>query len=80
MAKLTYILNGIQFTDIKVPMHLSGGVVSKAKYTSGGTTASTLKGGVIDGIFQTLNAVEIDWNGMVLGDKTINTTGELFSA
>lgn len=25
------------------------------------------------------NAVEIDWNGMVLGDKTINTTGELLS-
>ena len=26
-----------------------------------------------------VNAVEIDWNGMVLGDKTINTTGELLS-
>ncbi|MBR2016909.1 MAG: hypothetical protein IKA00_06390 [Prevotella sp.] len=27
----------------------------------------------------TINALEIDWNGMVLGDKTINTTGELLS-
>jgi hypothetical protein len=44
MAKLTYTLNGIQFTDIKVPGHLSGGVVSKAKYTSGGVNASTFKG------------------------------------
>ncbi len=26
-----------------------------------------------------INAVDIDWNGMVLGDKTINTTGELLS-
>ena len=26
-----------------------------------------------------VNAVEIDWNGMVLGDKTINTTDELLS-
>ena len=27
-----------------------------------------------------INSLEIDWNGMVLGDKTINTTGELLSA
>ena len=26
-----------------------------------------------------VNAVEIDWNGAQLGDKEINTTGELLS-
>lgn len=26
-----------------------------------------------------INGLQIDWNGMVLGDKTINTTGELLS-
>ena len=26
-----------------------------------------------------INAVEIDWNGAQLGDKEINTTGELLS-
>ena len=84
MAKLTYTLNEILFTDIKVPGHLSGGIVSKAKYTSGGATASTLKGGTIDGIFQTFNAVDIDWNGAELKNgstvkATLNTTGKMLS-
>ena len=69
MAKLTYTLNEILFTDIKVPMHLSGGVVSKAKYTSDGKTASTVTGGTIDGIFQILNAIDIDWNGAQVAGK-----------
>lgn len=79
MAKLTYTLNSIVFTDIKVPMHLSGGIVSKAKYTSGGATASTLKGRTLDGIFQTLNVVDIDWNGAQVSGKTVNTAGEMLS-
>ena len=31
------------------------------------------------GIEPVINAVEIDWNGAQLGDKEINTTGELLS-
>ena len=27
-----------------------------------------------------VNAVEIDWNGAQLGDKTLNTTGEVLSS
>ena len=33
-----------------------------------------------DGIFPIINAVEIDWNGAVVGEnKTLNTTGEVLS-
>lgn len=31
------------------------------------------------GVEPFVNAVEIDWNGAQLGDKEINTTGELLS-
>ena len=30
--------------------------------------------------YRNIQSVLIDWNGMVLGDKIINTTGELLSA
>ena len=33
----------------------------------------------LDDIVPVVNAVEIDWNGAQLGDKEINTTGELLS-
>ena len=32
-----------------------------------------------DGVVPFVNAVEIDWNGAQLGDKTLNTTGEVLS-
>ena len=31
------------------------------------------------GVNPLINAIEIDWNGAQLGDKEINTTGELLS-
>ena len=31
------------------------------------------------GVTPVINAIEIDWNGAQLGDKEINTTGELLS-
>ena len=33
----------------------------------------------LEDIVPVVNAVEIDWNGAQLGDKEINTTGELLS-
>lgn len=62
--------NGITFNNINFTDYTYvGSVVSKdsaAKIVAG-------KGSYVT------NAATINWNGMVLGDKTINTTGELLS-
>lgn len=51
---------------------------------SGGTKVSKLTNGSTDfeleDIVPVVNAVEIDWNGAVVGEnKTLNTTGEVLS-
>lgn len=79
MAKLSYTNNGITFTDIKKVLHEAGGVAGKENYTVSGSNANSLKGGEIDTAIQSFNAIDIDWNGAQLGDKEINTTGELLS-
>lgn len=79
MAKLTYTDNGIIFGDIKTIGHKTGGFAGKANYTVDGSNANSLKGGEIDTAIQSFNAIDIDWNGAQLGDKEINTTGELLS-
>ena len=63
-----YIDNNINFTNVKETTVPVGGVVA----VRGAQGVDLEFGGVI-------NAIDIDWNGMVLGDKTINTTGELLS-
>ncbi len=68
MTKLTYTDNGIIFGDIKTIGHKTGGFADKANYTVDGSNANSLKGGEIDGIFQTFNAIDIDWNGANLGN------------
>lgn len=52
---------------------------------SGGTKVSKLTNGSTDfeleDIVPVVNAVEIDWNGAVVGEnKTLNTTGEVLSS
>lgn len=79
MAKLTYTDNGIIFGDIKTIGHKTGGFAGKANYTVDGSNANSLKGGEIDTAIQSFNAIDIDWNGAQLGDKEIDTTGELLS-
>lgn len=79
MANLTYTDNGIKFGDIKTIGHASGSFAGKANYTVNGSNANSLKGGEIDTAIQSFNAIDIDWNGAQLGDKEINTTGELLS-
>ena len=80
MANLTYTDNGIKFGDIKTIGHASGSFAGKANYTVNGSNANSLKGGEIDTAIQSFNAIEIDWNGAVVGEnKTLNTTGEVLS-
>ena len=79
MANLTYTDNGIILGDIKTIGHKTGGFAGKANYTVDGSNANSLKGGEIDTAIQSFNAIDIDWNGVQLGDKEINTTGELLS-
>ena len=62
------IQDNISFNNIKQTIDFGMGSAGIA----GQTGVDPEFGGVI-------NAVEIDWNGAQLGDKEINTTGELLS-
>ena len=79
MAKLTYTNNGITFGDVKIPVHYTQGIAAGAPYTVDGKTAGSRVTGEIDTAIQSFNAIDIDWNGAQLGDKEINTAGELLS-
>ncbi len=63
-----YIDNNITFNNVKETVDFGMGPVGIA----GQTGVEPEFGGVI-------NAIDIDWNGAQLGDKEINTTGELLS-
>ena len=63
-----YIDNNINFTNVKETTVPVAGVVA----VRGAQGVDPEYGGVI-------NAIDIDWNGAQLGDKTLNTTGEVLS-
>lgn len=78
MAQLTY--NSITFSNVDNTTPLVG-VVNK--YTIAGNLSNNVPNIVkyeAEKNKPFINAIDIDWNGMVLGDKTINTIGELLSA
>ena len=73
-----FILDGIQFTADNSTLSAAGKKTVKFGNTNNGIflQAAIDKGGVKPFV----NAVEIDWNGAVVGEnKTLNTTGELLS-
>lgn len=74
MANYTYTQNGITFNDIKEPSFAQGGITVGTKYSTNAFTGE-LNSITVDAT----NAVSINWNGAQLGDKEINTTGELLS-
>ncbi len=61
--------DSILFNNVKTGAMFSGGTITVDATTTG---VDLEWGGII-------NAVDIDWNGAQLGDKEINTTGELLS-
>lgn len=61
--------DNITFNSVKTGAMFSGGTLTVDATTTG---VDPEWGGVI-------NAVDIDWNGAQLGNKEINTTGELLS-
>ena len=73
-----FILNGIQFTADNTSLSTAGKKTSKfGNYSNAGFSQT-----IIDkaGVKPFINAVEIDWNGAVVGEnKTLNTTGEVLS-
>ncbi len=68
---ISYTTNGITFSTITVGSQLED------KYGNGNN--GDFKFAAQKGVQPFVNAVEIDWNGAQLGDKEINTTGELLS-
>ena len=67
MANYSYTSNGIDFT-------IEGNdIMQFSKLTN--ADGSLKRGDIVP----LINAVEIDWNGAQLGDKTLNTTGEMLS-
>lgn len=79
---MAIIQNGIVFnntskigTGTAVKLLKNGNVDDMAADIADGLTGEEFVNNY--GAVQSLN---INWNGMVLGDKTINTTGELLSA
>ena len=71
----SYTYNGITFSNV------SKGVGLSNKYGNSKNGDFTFENSNVyeDGIQPFINVVEIDWNGAQLGDKEINTTGELLS-
>ena len=70
-----FLLNGIQFTADNSTLKTAGAKTVKFGNVENGDFADA----ATDGVVPFVNAVEIDWNGAQLGDKEINTTGELLS-
>ena len=69
---ISYTSNNITFNDVKqVPYQWNG--------MNGRKENGDFEYAQEDGVKYFVNAVEIDWNGAQLGDKEINTTGELLS-
>ena len=68
-------LDGIQFTADNTSMLKDGQRTVKFGNVENGDFSEVNEYGVVPFV----NAVEIDWNGAQLGDKEINTTGELLS-
>ena len=69
---ISYASNNITFNDVKqVPYQWNG--------MNGRKENGDFEYAQEDGVKYFVNAVEIDWNGAQLGDKEINTTGELLS-
>ena len=69
---ISYTSNNITFNDVKqVPYQWNG--------MNGRKENGDFEYAEEDGVKYFVNAVEIDWNGAQLGDKEINTTGELLS-
>ena len=68
---ISYTNNGITFSTITVGSQLED------KYSNGNNGDFSMASML--GVQPFVNAVEIDWNGAQLGDKEINTTGELLS-
>ena len=70
---ISYTNNGITFSNITVGSSLED------KYGNGNN--GNFKFAAQKGIQPFVNAVEIDWNGAVVGEnKTLNTTGEVLSS
>lgn len=68
----SYTYNGITFSNITVGSSLED------KYGNGNNGDFSLAS--ITCVQPFVNAVEIDWNGAVVGEnKTLNTTGEVLS-
>ena len=70
-----FSLDGIQFTADNSTLKTAGAKTVKFGNTENGDFSDA----ATDGVETFVNAVEIDWNGAQLGDKEINTTGELLS-
>ncbi|MBR6593331.1 MAG: hypothetical protein IKK81_12050 [Prevotella sp.] len=79
MANLTYNNNGISFNNVTSTNTSGGTFIGKPKIFNGDDKDIDQATLSEYGLVPIVQALQIDWNGMVLGDKTINTTGELLS-
>lgn len=72
---ISYTSSNITFNDVKqVPLAWGGAMGRSAN----GDFSDIIEYG--DPVETIINAVEIDWNGVVVGEnKTLNTTGEVLS-
>ena len=72
---ITYTSNNITFSDVKQVPLVWGGAMGRFE---NGDFSDIIEYG--DPVETIINAVEIDWNGAVVGEnKTLNTTGEVLS-
>ena len=75
--------DNINFNVNKDAIFASGGKYTHTSNIDGGVDGSVFDADYFaenpNDITKSINAVEIDWNGAQLGDKEINTTGELLS-
>lgn len=89
MAELT--IHNIKFSDINTSQKVISNTFknTKSQFVTNNLVDTTKISNIMNAVdngntewsnMAFINAIDIDWNGMVLGDKTINTTGELFSA
>ena len=74
MANFSYTQNGILFNNLDNAPKPVKKVTGKIFNTNNDYEYVSE-----DGIQYSLDAITLDWNGAQLGDKEINTTGELLS-
>ena len=81
MAKYVDKNSNITFNSVPTSNFMQVGQLLSHPDLSGATDADLADIAADNGekLPSKVNAVEIDWNGAQLGDKEINTTGELLS-